>query len=215
MNKKKIIIKLRKLFNIFIKNGFDSVLIFGSFMYSKDFNDIDILIIKENISPKDFINLLELMKKIQKNNTEFNIGYHTKYLINDDRIKIRIDLVSGDLKEILPSFYNNLIRSNNYKVINGKFNQNIFLQNTTIEIKKSIDDYLIKKEDYDLFKFLINHICDFYKLEVLDKKFNLKRLDKYIKINKILKKIYLCGKIENKKEFEKEYFLLVNILKKN
>jgi hypothetical protein len=131
----KLINKLSKFVN------FDSSILFGSFLNSNEFNDIDILLIKnKNLSFGDFISLYSKIIEIN-NSDEFNL-FHLVYYDSPnspkDKIQISLELDTPIFKSFFPKFYDDLFfEKKSFKVIYGILDENIYLdKNITQEPKK-------------------------------------------------------------------------------
>ena len=140
--KKLILEDLNKLIKILSKSlEFDSAILFGSFLKSNEFNDIDLLLIKnKNLEVENFINLYS--KIIELNEVEtFENFYLTYYDSNEKpkgKIKISLELDSPFMKELLPEFYEKtFFIDKSFKVLWGHFDPKIYLdKNILFDHKK-------------------------------------------------------------------------------
>ncbi len=116
---------------------FDSSILFGSFLKSNEFNDIDILLIKNNnLNYKDFISLYSKIIEINESDEfkSFYLTYYDSPNIPKNKIKISLELDSPVLKPFLPVFYDNLFfKLKSFKVIFGNLDENIYLDKNIVE----------------------------------------------------------------------------------
>lgn len=130
--KRKLILKnLDELVEILSKSlNFDSAILFGSFLNSNKFNDIDILLIKkENLKIKDFVDLYSKIIELNEKNKfeDFYLAYYDSDKKPKGKIKISLELDSPLMKEGAVEFYEKVfLKDESFKVIYGNLDTGIY-----------------------------------------------------------------------------------------
>lgn len=142
-SEKELILKdLKKLIEILSDSvKFNSAILFGSFLKSNEFNDIDILLIKnKNLDVEDFIKLYSKIIELNKKNMfdNFYLAYYDSDKIPKGKIKISLELDSPFMKEFFPDFYEKVFFiDKSFKVLHGNLNSKIYLdENIQFDHKK-------------------------------------------------------------------------------
>ena len=140
-SEKELILKdLGKLMEILSNSvNFDSAILFGSFLKSNEFNDIDILLIKnKDLDVEDFINLYSKIIELNEKNIfdNFCLTYYDSDKKPKGKIKISLELDSPLMKEFFPDFYEKLFFiDKSFRVLQGNLDINRYLdENIQFEI---------------------------------------------------------------------------------
>jgi len=145
LEKESILKDLKKLIETLSNSvNFDSAILFGSFLKSNEFNDIDILLIKnKNLEFEDFINLYSKIIELNENKIfdNFNLVYYDSDKQIKGKIKISLELDSPFMKEFFPDFYEKVFFvDKSFKILHGNFNSKIYLdENIQSDHKKLLN----------------------------------------------------------------------------
>lgn len=132
-SEKIIILKdLKRLIKLLSRKvNFDSAILFGSFLNSNEFNDIDILLVKnKNLGLEDFLRLYSEIIKLNSINTfdKFYLTYYDSDNKPNGKIKISLELDTPFMKDYSPEFYERVFFvDKSFKVIYGNFDPNTYL----------------------------------------------------------------------------------------